>query len=98
MIKNFMVSSKDLSKIVNRGCRICKKNEFVSYSFKGYAVCNNCGAKYFPVSEGTFDELEKTENSFVIYRSANIDNPGDEYVVDTRKGPVSLRKAKKSLK
>ena len=42
------------------------------------------------------DMFNRTESNFNVYRSANIDNPGEEYTINAKKSGYTLRKAKVS--
>jgi hypothetical protein len=95
-IKNFVVSSKDLKKIAERGCRVCRNTNFRYLNSNNTAMCSNCCSIYYGVDERLLDCLGKTTSELNIYRSATIDNPGEEYKVSTTKHAYQLRKAKTS--
>jgi len=71
-IKNFMVTSKDLNKIISRGCRVCRNNNFKNFKLRDYSICMNCGTKYFIASEALLDECNKQFTNIEVYRSGNI--------------------------
>lgn len=97
-IKNFAVSTIDLPKILERGCRVCKGTSFSCYRLKEKAVCNNCGAVYFKAGEGFLDYLGQTNASVEVVRYSNIDNPGENYGVETRKVSYARKKVLHSVK
>ena len=68
MIKNFLLASKDLDKVLNNGCVVCRNSNFKKIETKGFVTCEDCGASYYPVSEGLLDSLEYPESTFEVYR------------------------------
>lgn len=100
MIKttDIFLTKNDLEKISNRGCKICGNNNFSWYNLKEMAICKKCGTSYHPVGEGALDCLAKTQGEIKIYRSSSIDNPREDYSVQTKKYGYSLKKTYSSQK
>ena len=93
VVKNFAVSTMDLKKILERGCKLCKGKQFSCYKLKEKAVCNNCGATYYRVAEGFLDHIAQPTAAFQVVRYSNIDNPGENYEVETTKVGYTRKKA-----
>ena len=93
VVKNFAVSTMDLKKILERGCKLCKGKQFSCYKLKEKAVCNTCGATYYRVAEGFLDHIAQPTAAFQVVRYSNIDNPGENYEVETTKVGYTRKKA-----
>lgn len=93
VVKNFAVSTMDLKKILERGCKLCKGKQFSCYKLKEKAVCNTCGATYYRVAEGFLDHIAQPTAAFQVVRYSNIDNPGENYGVETIKVGYTRKKA-----
>lgn len=94
-IKNFVLTTKDFEKVMNRGCRICKNNNFRYLRSKQTAICTNpnCQTRYYYASEGLLDFYNQPYTEFTVYRFSDMmDCPGEIYEIQTAKTSYARKK------
>ena len=86
---NYLIDycDKDNEKILN------ELEKLKCYKLKEKAVCNTCGATYYRVAEGFLDHIAQPTAAFQVVRYSNIDNPGENYEVETTKVGYTRKKA-----
>lgn len=94
-----ITTKKDFQEITNKGCIICKCNNFSYYNVLSLYKCNNCNSIYAINMEGVINMLELQIGTVRIYNKeiSLIDDDKKDFEIHYEKGKNLIkRKARTS--